>query len=170
MALTKNIDTSQTCPRCHCIPHPAFFPRTSWPRRAQTVRLQWLSQPWPPLWISHSRVTGPYIQLEPCFITWTGPWILGRTRRWSLSPSRKVLIKTSHLPLYAHGSNRLWSYAMSSLTKRPSHYIRLKPMMSGPLLLPRPSSLSLLGSNFVSLPLEVTQCLHTVLSEGCCLG
>ena len=34
-----------------------------WPR--------WLYQPWPPLWTSHSRVTGPYAQSEPCAITWT---------------------------------------------------------------------------------------------------
>ena len=40
-------------------------------------------------------------------ITWTGPQILGRTRSWSLSPSRKVLVKTSHLPLSPHGSNKL---------------------------------------------------------------
>ena len=40
-------------------------------------------------------------------ITWTGPPILGRTRSWSLSPSRKVLIRTSHLPTSPHGSNKL---------------------------------------------------------------
>ena len=28
-----------------------------------------------------------------------------RTRSWSLSPSRKVLTKTSHLPPSPHGSN-----------------------------------------------------------------
>ena len=31
----------------------------------------------------------------------------GRIRSWSLSPLRKVLTKTSHLPLSLHGSNRL---------------------------------------------------------------
>ena len=31
----------------------------------------------------------------------------GRIRNWSLSPLRKVLTKTSHLPLSPHGSNRL---------------------------------------------------------------
>ena len=31
----------------------------------------------------------------------------GRIRGWSLSPSRKVSTKTSHLPLSPHGSNRL---------------------------------------------------------------
>ena len=51
--------------------------------------LQWSSQPWPPFWISHSKVTGLCVQSEPFGITWTGPQILGRTRSWSLSPSRK---------------------------------------------------------------------------------
>ena len=64
----------------------------------------------------------------------------GRIRRWFLSPLRKVLTKTSHLPLSPLGSSRLWSYVMSSLTWRPTLYIRLKPMMSGPLMLLRSSS------------------------------
>ena len=63
-----------------------------------------------------------------------------RIRRWFLSPLRKVLTKTSHLPLSPLGSSRLWSYVMSSLTRRPTLYIRLKPMMSGPLMLLRSSS------------------------------
>ena len=72
-----------------------------------TDRPKWSYQPWPHLWTSHSRVTGLYIQSEPYATTWTGPQILGRTRSWSLSPSKKGLTKTSHLPLSPHGSNRL---------------------------------------------------------------
>ena len=34
------------------------------------------------------------VQSEPFAITWSGPQILGRTRTWSLSPSRKALITT----------------------------------------------------------------------------
>ena len=49
-----------------------------------------------------------------------------------LSPLRKVSTKTSHLPLSPVGSSRLRSYVMSSPTRRPTFYIRLKPMMSGP--------------------------------------
>ena len=41
-------DTSQTGQRCLCTAHPAFYPRTSWLRRAQIVWPQWLYQPWPP--------------------------------------------------------------------------------------------------------------------------
>ena len=64
----------------------------------------------------------------------------GRTRSWSLSPLRKVLTRTSDLQISPHGSNRLSSYVMSSLIRMLSPYIRLKPMMSGPLLLLRSSS------------------------------
>ena len=103
--LHKNI-RHQTGVRCPCTPHPAIYPRISWLRRAQIVWLQWSYRPWPPLWISQSQVTGPCVQSEPLGITWTGPQILGRTGSWSLSPSRKVLIRTSHLPP-SHGSNKL---------------------------------------------------------------
>ena len=103
----RTSDTNQTGLRCPCTPHPASYPRISWLRRVQIVWHQWLFQPWHHLWISHSRVIGPYIQLEPCATTWTGLQILGRIRSWSLSPSRKVLTKTSHLPPSPHGSNRL---------------------------------------------------------------
>ena len=64
----------------------------------------------------------------------------GRIKSWSLSPLRKASTKISHLPLSPHGSNRLWSYTMSSQTKRPTLCIRSKPM-SGPLLLLRHSKL-----------------------------
>ena len=135
----RTSDTSQTGLRCPCTLHPAFYQRPSWLKKVQTVWLQWSFQPWPPLWISHSRVIGPCVQSEPFATTWTGPQILGRTRSWFLSPSRKVFARTSHLPP-SHGSSRLRSFVMSSLIRRPSHCIRLKPMMSGPLLLLRPSS------------------------------
>ena len=107
LGFIRTSDTSQTDLRCPYTPHPAFYPRISWLRRGQIVWLQWSYQPWPPLWISDSRVTGPCVQSEPFAITWTGSQILGRTRSWSLSPSRKVLIRTSHLPPSPHGSNKL---------------------------------------------------------------
>ena len=40
----KTSDTSQTGLRCLCTPHPAFYPRTSWLRRAQIVSPQWYVQ------------------------------------------------------------------------------------------------------------------------------
>ena len=133
-------DTNQTGLRCPCTPHPGSYARISWLKRVQIVWPQWSLQPWHHLWIGHSRVINPYVQLEPCATTWTGLQILGRIRSWFLSPSRKGLTKTSPLPPSPHGSNKLWFCAMSSLTRRPSPCIRLKPMMLGPLLLLRPSN------------------------------
>ena len=49
-------------------------------RKVQIVWRQWSSQPWHHLWIGHSRVTGPYVQLEPCATTWTGLQTSGRIR------------------------------------------------------------------------------------------
>ena len=45
---TEISDTNMIGQRCPCIHHPAFFPRISWPKRVQTVWPQWLYQPWPP--------------------------------------------------------------------------------------------------------------------------
>ena len=70
---TRTTDTSKIGPRCVFTPHPAFFPRISWPKRVQTVWIQWLSRSWPTLWISHSSLIGPYDRSEPCTIIWTGP-------------------------------------------------------------------------------------------------
>ena len=44
---TGILDTNLIGQRCPCIHHPAFFPRISWPKRVQTVWPQWLYQPWP---------------------------------------------------------------------------------------------------------------------------
>ena len=93
----RTSDTNQTGLRCPYTPHPASYPRISGPKRVKTVWLQWSFQPWHHLWISHSRVIGPYVQLEPYATTWTGLQTLGRIRSWFLSPSRRVLTKTSHL-------------------------------------------------------------------------
>ena len=76
----RTSDTSQTGLRCLCTPHPVSYPRTSWLRKVQIVWHQWSSQPWHHLWIGHSRVTGPYVQLEPCTTTWTGLQTSGKIR------------------------------------------------------------------------------------------
>ena len=76
----RTSDTSQTGLRCLCTPHLASYPRTSWLRKVQIVWRQWSSQPWHHLWIGHSRVTCPYVQLEPCATTWTGLQTSGRIR------------------------------------------------------------------------------------------
>ena len=104
--LHKNIRHQSDWSKVSLYPSPSFLSKNQ-PRRVQTVWLQWSFQPRHHLWISHSRVIGPYVQLEPYATTWTGPQTLGRIRSWFLSPSRKVLTKTSHLPPSPHGSNRL---------------------------------------------------------------
>ena len=96
---SKTSGIKQIGPRCLYTPRQGFCPRISWPKRDQIVWPRWRFQPWPPLWISHSKVTGHYVQLEPCAITWTGPQISGRTKCWSLSPSRKVFTRTYFIAL-----------------------------------------------------------------------
>ena len=69
----KTSDISQTGLKYPCTPHPAFCPRTCWPKGVQIVWPQWLYQPWPQLWISHSSLIGPCVQSEHCTTFWTGP-------------------------------------------------------------------------------------------------
>ena len=97
----------QTGQRCPCTHLPAFIPRISWSYRAQSVWPQWLYQAWPRLWIDSSGLTGTSVRSEHCATIRTGPQTSGRIRSWSLSPSRKVLTRTSHLPLSLLGSSRL---------------------------------------------------------------
>ena len=97
----RTSDTSQILPRCLFTPHPAFFPRTSWPKKVQTVWPQWLFQPWPKLWISHSRLAGPYVRSELCTTTWIGFQTSGKPRSWSLPPSRKALTKISSATIFS---------------------------------------------------------------------
>ena len=92
---TRTSDTSQTGQTFLFTPHPALFPSTSWPKRAQAVWPQWLFQPWSKLWISPSSLIGPYVQSEHCITIWTGSQTSGRTRSWFLTPSRKASTKTS---------------------------------------------------------------------------
>ena len=69
---TKTSDTTQTGQRCLCTQHPAFFPRTNWPRIVRTVWLQWLCQPWPQLWISPSSLIGPVSVQSTVLLIGTG--------------------------------------------------------------------------------------------------
>ena len=78
--LHKNIRHQLDWSKVFCTPHPVSYPRTIWLRKVQIVWHQWSSQPWHHLWIGHSRVTGPYVQLEPCATTRTGLQTSGRIR------------------------------------------------------------------------------------------
>ena len=101
----KNIDTSLIGLRYPCTRLPASCPKISWLKRVQTVWPQWLSQPWPQLWIGPSGLIDPSVRLEPCVTIWTGLQTSGRIRSWFLSPSKKASTRTSHLPLSPLGSN-----------------------------------------------------------------
>ena len=93
---TEILDNNLIGQRCPCIHHPAFFPRTSWPKRVQTVWSQWFI---PALAPTLDRSLCPVRALH---------YYLDRTIwSWSLSPSRKVLTRTSHLPQSPLGSNKL---------------------------------------------------------------
>ena len=110
--LHKNIRLQSDWSKVSLYPSPSFLSKNQLAKEGSDS----FTSPGPPLWISHSRVTGPSVQSEPFAITSTGPQILGRTRSYSLSPSRKGLIRTSHLPPSPHGSSRLRSYDQEVLT------------------------------------------------------
>ena len=109
-----------------CIHHPAFFPRISWPKRFQTV--------WPHLVIPALASTldrslksdRSLFQVRALCYSLERASDLVQNKEVVLSPLAKVSTKTPHLPLSPLGSSRLWSYVMSSLTRRPTLYIRLK--------------------------------------------
>ena len=63
-------------------PSPSFLFKNQLAKRVQTVRPQWLYQPWPQLWIGPSSLTGPSFRLEHCAAIWTGPQTSGRIRKW----------------------------------------------------------------------------------------
>ena len=121
--------TSQTGLRFPCTPHPASFPRISWPRRAQKVWPQWLFQPWPHTLdksLKGDRSLCPVRALR-YYLDRTSD--LRQNKELVFVSFKKGFDKDISPATVSHGSNRLCSYAMSSLTNKPSLYIRLKPMM-----------------------------------------
>ena len=116
-------DTNLFDHRCSCIHHPAFVSRISWPKEGPDsvapVVIPALAQ-------TLDRSLKSDRSLFPV-----------RALRYYLDRAsdrigsgfvsfRKVSNKTPHLPLSPLGSSRLWSYVMSSLTRRPTLYIKLK--------------------------------------------
>ena len=95
----RTSDTSQTGLRCLCTPQPAFYPRTSWPRRVQIV---W-SAPSLDKSLKGDRSQSPIRALR---------YYLDRAsdlrqNKELVFVSFKVLIRTSHLLPSPHGSSRL---------------------------------------------------------------
>ena len=55
---------------------------------------------------------------------WAVGTLLGRTRSWSLSPSRKLLTRTSHLPLSPRGSTVILCYELSDQEAHTMHQVK----------------------------------------------
>ena len=145
----RTSDTSQTGLRCPCTSHPAFYPRISWLRRVQIVWLQWSYQPWPHLGISHSRVTGPYVQLEPCATTWTGLQILGNKELFFVSFKKGFDKDISPATIFPWIKQTvILYYELSDQEALTLHQVTA--MMSGPLLPLRPSNQGSPESSFLS--------------------
>ena len=149
---TKTSDTRQTSPRCLSTPHPTFCWKINWPERSRQCGPSGYSSPGPTLdkSLKAGRSLCPVISLH---------YYLDRT-------SAKQGADLSHLQerfwrryLPCHNffmDQADWSCATSSLIRKPSPNIRLKPIMWGPLLLLRPSSWEFPYDKFVSLSFEVT--------------
>ena len=166
----RTSDTSQTGLRCLCIPHPASYPRTSWLRKIQIVWLQWSSQPWHHLWIGHSRVTGPYVQLEPCATTWTGLQTSGRIRSSSLFVSFKKGFDKDISPATISSwikQTVVLCYELSDQEALTLHQVKAHDV--------RAFAASKAFQSGISLDQILSAChwkshLHPILFEGCCLG
>ena len=105
--LHKNIRHQADWSKMSLYPSPSFLSKNQLAKEGPDSVAPLVIPALAPTLDKSSKVTGLCVQSEPFGITWTGPQILGRTRSWSLSPSRKVLVKTSHLPPSPHGSNKL---------------------------------------------------------------
>ena len=123
--------------RCPCIHYPAFYPRISWSGGSRQCGPSGYNNPGPLLWIDPSSLTGPlFFRLEHCATIWTGPQTSSRIRRWLFCVIKRF---RQDICLYLL-LDQADCDPMSSLTRRPTLYIRLRPMMSGPLLFLRSSS------------------------------
>ena len=100
----RNIRHQSDWSRCPCTRHPAFSPRISWPRGSRQCGPRGITALAPTLdrSLKSDRSLCPVRALR-YYLDRTS----GRIRRWFLSPLRKVLTKTSHLPLSPLGSSRL---------------------------------------------------------------
>ena len=150
----KTSDIIQTGQRCFSTPHLVFSWRIIWLKRVQTVWPQCLFQLWMSLETDGSLcpVRALHYHLDRTS---------GKTKMWSVSFKKGFNKDISPATI---SWIKLWSYAKSSLIKRPLFYIRLKPMMSGPLLPLRHSSQESPSQQLLSA------CLKSVLLEGCGLG
>ena len=78
--LHKNIRHQSDWSKVFLYPSPSSLSKNQLAKEGPDSVAPGSSQPWHHLWIGHSRVTGPYVQLEPCATTWTGLQTSGRIK------------------------------------------------------------------------------------------
>ena len=79
LGLHKNIRHQSDWSKVSLYPSPSFLSKNQLAKEGPDNVAPVIIPALAPLWIIHLGVTGPYVQSEPCIITWTGPQILGRT-------------------------------------------------------------------------------------------
>ena len=138
--LHKNIRHQSDWSKYPCALHPAFYPRVSWLRRAQIVWPQCSYQPWPPTLdksLKGDRSLCPVRALR-YYLDRTSD--LRQNKELVFVSFKKGFDKDISPATISSWIKQTVILCLSSLIRRPLHCIRLKPMMSGPLLLLRPSS------------------------------
>ena len=126
---TERLDTNPTGQRCSCIHHPALSPRSSCPTRVQTL--------WPQ-WLMVIPALAPTLNRSLClvgalhyYMYLDRPPEFGRIRSWFLSPLRKVLTKTSRLPLSPLGSGIvILCYELSDQEAHTLHQVKAHVVMA----------------------------------------
>ena len=119
---TEILDTNLTGQRCPCIHHPAFFPRTSWPKRFQTVWPQWLYQPWPQLCIDPSSLIGPSVLSEHYATIWTSD--LGQNKELVFVSFKKGFNKDISPATISSCDPMLWAQEAHTLHQVKAHDVR----------------------------------------------
>ena len=78
--LHKNIRHQSDWSKVSLYPSPSFLAKNQLAKEGPESVAPVVIPALPLLWITHSRVTGHYVQLEPYATIWTGPPISGRTK------------------------------------------------------------------------------------------
>ena len=101
---------------------------------------QWSFQPWHHLWIGHSKVTGPYVQLRALRYYLDRTSDLRQNKELVFVSFRKEFDKDISPSTISSLIKQTVILCYELSDRRPSPCIRLKPMMLGPLLPLRPSN------------------------------
>ena len=163
----KTSDTKDTGPKCLSTSRPAFSPRTSWPKRVQTVWPRCLLMPWPQLYMNQSRLIYHCAHLEPCTTIWQD---LRQNKELVFVSFKKGLDKDRSPATISSWIKQtmILSYKLSDQESLTLHQV--KPMLLGPVLLLKLSSwVSPQNRYCQNVNGNPTTPLHSCL-EGCGLG